>query len=923
MDYRSTLNLPKTDFPMKASLTHLEERMLAFWQDIDIYSLILKNKQSAPKYILHDGPPYANGLIHIGHALNKILKDIVIKYKSLQGFFCPYVPGWDCHGLPIEHQLLKKTGSSLTKNHLLFREKAREFALKYVDMQKQDFKKLGVFGDWENPYLTLAPEYETVVLSALRALFLNGYIVRGFKPVNWCPNCRTALAEAEIEYADKISPSIYIKFKVLDGKGILKEKDTFFLVWTTTPWTLMANTAVALGRRFVYTLAETPEGERLVFLKELLGQIQEKKNAEFDVIKEFSAEELEGIICRHPFLNRQSKVILADFVSKEDGTGCVHIAPGHGEEDFEAGRQYNLEVIMPVDEAGRFFNTEKFSGENIYKANPLIIEEMANKGTLFLSEEITHSYPHCWRCKKPTIFRATKQWFFNVDHRGLRQKLLEAIEKVKWVPAQGKERISAMVSLRPQWCISRQRLWGVPIPAVKCKSCGEEFLNEEVLNNVAGITRKEGSNCWFSKNLEEFLPIRLKCPYCGAEEFEKGKDILDVWFESGASFSAVLKNNPSLKFPADLYLEGSDQHRGWFQLSLILSAALENVPAFKKALTHGFVVDSEGRKMSKSIGNVISPQEIIQKYGAEILRLWAFYSDFNDDIKISPEIIKQLTDSYRKIRNTLRFIMGNLYDFSIDKHGLDYEKILPIDKYILSQTAQMQEQAVKYYEEFKFYKAFQTIYTFCNQTLSSFYLDILKDRLYTYALNSKARRSAQTVLWHIADLLIKITAPFLSFTAEEAYGYFNCPDKKQSVFLEEFPDLNKFRNPDIDAEFGRIFSLRNNVLKVLEEKRGQKVIGSSLEAKIVLSFSDAEKAEFFQSRTDILKEVFIVSQIEIKTGKDEIRAEKADGEKCPRCWIFSTELSSNGRYSGICPKCLDALTQQEGGGNNAGKEKNG
>ncbi|MCX7661275.1 MAG: isoleucine--tRNA ligase, partial [Candidatus Omnitrophica bacterium] len=656
INYKNTLNLPKTDFSMKADLAKREPLFLKKWGEINLYELIRKNSQGRPKYILHDGPPYANGDIHIGHALNKILKDIIVRYKTMQGFDAPFVPGWDCHGLPVEHQLFKEL--KITKydiSQLDFRKKAYEYAKKYVSIQREEFIRLGVLGDWENPYLTLEPQYEAKIIRSFRKLVEKGYIYRGLKPVNWCFNCETALADAEVEYEEHTSPSIYVKLRIEDKDY----QDSYLVIWTTTPWTLLSNTAVAVHPDFIYSYIETLEGKIFV-AKQLLARFSSETDIrEFRVIKELRGKELEGLVYDLGLLSRKGKVILADFVSGEEGTGLVHIAPGHGAEDYSVGLKYKLEIIMPVDEKGRFNKTiEEFSGLNVFQANILVIQRLKDLGQLVHQSQILHSYPHCWRCKNPVIFRATKQWFLSVEHLSLRERLLDAIEKVNWIPSQGKERISSMVKLRPDWCLSRQRYWGVPIPSIICKDCKEEFLNLEVIDKFEELTLKEGSDCWFLYPLEEFLPKGLSCPRCKQKEFLKGQDILDVWFDSGVSHQAVLKENEKLGFPADLYLEGSDQHRGWFQSSLIPAICIDDLAPFRSVLTHGFVVDAKGQKMSKSQGNVISPFEVIDEFGADILRIWVASSDYKDDIRISLDILRNLAESYRKIRNTIRFILS-------------------------------------------------------------------------------------------------------------------------------------------------------------------------------------------------------------------------------------------------------------------------
>lgn len=922
MDYKKTLNLPSTNFSMRANLRVLEPKILNYWQEIDIYKKLREKSKGREKFILHDGPPYANGPIHIGHALNKILKDIIIKFKFMSGYDAPFICGWDCHGLPVEHSLLKEL--NLTKHDvdiIDFRKKAKDFALKFVEKQKEDFIRLGVFGDWQNPYLTLSPEYEYWVLKLLADLVKKGYIYRGLKPVNWCYHCETALAEAEVEYQEKDSHSLYVLFEVKDKDVFSLNETIYFLIWTTTPWTLISNVAVALHPDFEYALAQTDD-KFIILLKELIPSLEQKLSRKINILKTFLGKKVEGIRLKHPFLNRESLLVLADFVSSLEGTGCVHIAPGHGEEDFSLVDKYNLEVIMPVNEKGIFENIdERFNGKNIEEASFLVIEELKKKEKLLHYEKITHLYPHCWRCKNPIIFRATFQWFLNVDHLNLRKEALEEIKKIKWIPPQGEERMEGMLERRPDWCLSRQRLWGVPIPAIKCTSCGEVILDEEVIEKTAEIFRKEGSDSWFKEKMEKFLPTDFKCPSCGGEQFNKENDILDVWFESGASFLAVVKNHKDLNFPSDIYLEGSDQHRGWFQVSLLPSLIKEKQAPFKIVLTHGFVVDEEGKKMSKSLGNVISPQEVISKLGAEILRLWSAYSDYTQDIKLSPKILEQLVDIYRKIRNTIRFLLGNLYDFSPSQDKVNYEELNEIDKYMLTKTTLFWEEILKDYENFSFYKVCQKIFNFCNLDLSSFYLDILKDRLYTYAKNSKERRSAQTVLYYILERIVKLIAPILSFTAEEVHLSFpSWNNKKESIYLYEFESnlYPSYRNEEILKKWERILSLREKVLKEIERKREEKIIGSSLEAEIILFFEN-EDYEFYKNYTEVLREVFIVSKVNIKKGQFLIQVNRAKGEKCLRCWNYKEEVGKNKEFPYLCSRCISVIKEQKGGMNEESK----
>lgn len=915
MNYKKSLNLPRTNFPMKANLAQLEPRILSEWKKTDIYRRLREERKGKTKFILHDGPPYANGFIHLGHALNKILKDIVVKFKLMQGFDTPFICGWDCHGLPVEHQLFKEL--KLTKHDvdiLDFRRKAAKFALKFVKLQKNDFIRLGVFSDWDNPYFSLSPEYEYWVLNLLGELAAKNYIYRGLKPVNWCQVCETALAEAEVEYLDKESHSIHFLFKVNDDKGIFSSfaSEVYFLAWTTTPWTLVSNVAVGVHPGLKYVLAEFKD-KLIILAKDLVPSLAAKLNTELPVLREFEGKNFESIKLGHPFLDRQSLVVLAEFVSKEEGSGCVHIAPGHGEEDFSLVKKYDLPVIMPVDEKGIFTSiAPEFEGKNIEEAGESVIEKLKTNSMLLAHEKITHSYPHCWRCKKPIIFRATFQWFLDINHSGLRENLLKEIEKINWVPASGLERMKAMILNRPDWCLSRQRLWGIPIPAVKCENCQEVILDKNVITKSAGIFKDKGSNSWFSLDIENFIPSGLTCPKCKTANFSKEYDILDVWFESGASFLAVVKARAELSFPADMYLEGSDQHRGWFQASLIPCVAKENHSPFKTVLTHGFVVDGEGKKMSKSLGNVISPQEIVSQHGAEIIRLWAAYSDYTDDIKISPQILAQLVDMYRKIRNTLRFIMGNINDFDPQRDRVPLSDLSAVDEFMLFRIISVREEILNAYKEFSFYRSCQKIFNFCNIDMSSFYLDILKDRLYTYSPNSKERRSAQTVLCYILKVLIKMISPVLSFTAEEAYAMFTAQeDKKASVFFCLFEEdfLPGDKNTVISKDWGKLLDLRENVLKEIEKKREAALIGSSLEAEVCLTFPE-DGYDFYKGYEDTLREIFIVSGVKIKKEDSKvvkIDVKKAEGEKCLRCWNYRDDLDRDKNYPGVCGKCLKAL----------------
>ena len=919
MDYKSTLNLPVTAFAMKANLIQNEPKILEFWKSEDIYGKLRQKYQGKPKYVLHDGPPYANGNIHIGHALNKILKDIIVRFKNMQGFDAAYVPGWDCHGLPVEHQLFKEL--NITKEQISridFRQRAYEYAMRYVHIQKEEFKRLGIFGDWKNPYLTLDKKYEYEIVRALGELVRRGFIYRALMPVNWCVTCETALAEAEVEYEDRSSPSIYVKFKLSDNQKLSTinyqlSTDSYLVIWTTTPWTLFGNVAVAVHPGLEYCFVKTEKGT-LVIAKNLLSSAFKDIGIDEDnaqTLKLVRGKDLEGLTYRHPFLNDtiSRKVVLADYVSQEEGTGLVHTAPGHGQEDYLTGLKYGLAILMPVDKQGRFDATvSEFKGQNVFQANKGIVEKLRFIDCLLFFGQKQHTYPHCWRCKNPVIFRATKQWFLNIEHNELRRKLLNAIKSdIGFIPESGRQRIQAMIELRPDWCLSRQRYWGVPIPAVRCLNCQEEMLTPEVVDNFTRKVLAEGSDVWFKEDVKSFLPKHYTCPHCKNDTFTQGEDILDVWFDSGVSHRAVLMANPSLEYPASLYLEGSDQHRGWFQASLIPSMAIEGKSPFKSALTHGFVVDGEGKKMSKSMGNVIAPQETIKECGADILRLWAASSNYNEDVRISKDILLRLTDAYRKIRNTVRFLLGNLYDFSPDKDRIDYDKMCEIDRYSLSLAYTLLKRITKHYEEFEFYRIYQELYQFCIVQLSNFYLDILKDRLYTFKKDSLQRRSAQTALYEILLGLVRAIAPILPFTAEEIWQHTRGAGRQVSVHLSDWPQLeNEFIDDGLENKWYNLIQFRAKVLKALEEKRASGEIGSSLEAELIIGIT--EEDSFLKGFEKILSEVFIVSGVYLeKAAESYINVLRAQGKKCPRCWGYSRNIGVNDAYPEVCPKCVVAL----------------
>ena len=926
MDYKESLNLPVTDFPMKANLVKREPEVLKRWETEDLYGQIRKEKKSKPKYVFHDGPPYANGHIHMGHALNKILKDFVVKIQSMKGFDAAFVPGWDCHGLPIEHQVgkeLKKKKKDFSKSEI--RKLCREYAAKFVEIQREEFKRLGVFASWDKPYLTMDYSYEATIVREFTKFIEQAMVYKGLKPVHWCTQCRTALAEAEVEYENHKSPSIYVKFPVKSGwneqiKGLDLSK-THFVIWTTTPWTLPANLAICLHPDYEYT-AVSHNGESWIVAKERVPVLLEEwglKDAK--IVGTCSGKDLEGVVCRHPFIDRESPVILGDHVTLEQGTGCVHTAPGHGQEDYMVGQKYGLDTYNPVDDAGIFKPiVEHFAGQFVTKANPNIIKKLEDDGFLVYASEVEHSYPHCWRCHQPIIFRATAQWFIPMDKNGLRANALEEINKTRWVPAWGRERIYSMVENRPDWCVSRQRAWGVPITVLTCKQCEALVTAPEVMSHIVNLVEQHGADFWFEKEAEELLPAGYKCS-CGSKKFIKEMDILDVWFDSGVSHAAVLEGDPNMQWPADLYLEGSDQHRGWFHSSLLESVGTRSAAPYKTVLTHGYVVDGKGKKMSKSAGNVIAPQKIIDQYGAEILRLWVASENYREDIRISNEILRRLTEAYRKIRNTFRFLLGNLGDFDPKSDAVPVEELEEIDHYILYRFRTVSERILKAFDDFEFHVFYHSFYNFCIVDLSAFYLDILKDRLYTYPKNSKGRRSGQTAMYELLKGMAQLMAPVLSFTAEEVWSYMPTKgDEASSVHLSSFPKLSKVSFPDhLVDKWEKISQLKGEVSKALELRRQEKVIGHSLDALARLELPESLKKVLGQEQ-DQLKYIFIVSRVEIVGSlKDEanvytsealaglkIAIHPAPGIKCERCWNYFVEEPTS-EHPSICLRCVKNL----------------
>lgn len=927
MDYGKTLNLPKTDFQMKANLPQKEPKCLEKWNENNIYKKVLKKNKGNKKFILHDGPPYANGDIHLGHTINKVLKDMIIKYKSMNGYYSPYVPGWDTHGLPIELQAIKKLGLKVHEiSPLKFRNICKDYALKQVERQKKEFRRLGVMGDWDNPYLTLKPEFEAKQIRIFGEMADKGYIYKGLKPVYWCPSCETALAEAEIEYSDDKTTSIYVKFKIKDDKGLFTSKgidlsNVYYVIWTTTTWTLPANLAICLNANFDYVLVKFGD-EVYIVAEGLLENVKKVAGLTGGIIlAKFKGRELEGQTCYHPFIDRESVIINGDHVTLETGTGCVHTAPGHGLEDYAVGVKYGLEILNPVDASGRFTEKAgKYKGLTYKEGNKVILEDLKESGALLASEEITHSYPHCWRCKHPVIFRATKQWFASID--GFKKEALDAIKNVKWIPEWGEERISNMVSERTDWCISRQRNWGVPIPIFYCKKCGKELIDKNVINHVADIFNEKGSNAWYELESSELLPEGTKCS-CGCSDFRKETDIMDVWFDSGSSHSGVLETREDMGTPADLYLEGNDQYRGWFQSSLLTSVATKGVAPYRSVITHGMVVDGEGRKMSKSLGNGIDPMDIIKEYGADVLRLWVSSSDYRTDIRISKSILKQLSEVYRKIRNTARYMIGNLYDFDPDKDSVDYNDLTEIDKWALLKLDHLVEDVDKAYNDYEFHILYHDIHNFCVVDMSNFYLDIAKDRLYTQKADSIERRACQTTMYNILKALVKLIAPVLTFTAEEIWEHMphDKGDNGESILLSNWPKSSGVQyDEEFEKKWDKMLDIRVEVKKALELARKDKVIGQSLDAKVTI-YAEGETYEFLNKVQGFLQSVFIVSSVELNKGKNpensgynaetikdmNVVVSHAPGQKCERCWIYSETVGCDNDHPTLCRRCVDVL----------------
>jgi isoleucyl-tRNA synthetase len=932
MDYKKTLSLPKTKFPMKANLAQREPEQLKKWDEMNLHDLVRKSSKGRQLFILHDGPPYANGYIHIGTALNKILKDIIVRSRQMKGFDSVYVPGWDCHGLPIEHNVDKELGEKkkdLTMAQI--RRRCRAYAEKFIDIQREEFKRLGVMGDWEDPYLTMKYAYEATIARECGKFARDGSLFRSKKPIYWCFTCQTALAEAEIEYHDESGHSIYVKFPLKDDLSTsisaLSGKKASVVIWTTTPWTLPANLGIALHPEFEYVAVDVGNQEVLILARELLDDCMQTFNiSDYTVVAEIEAQSLENKRCRHPLYDRDSLIILGDHVTLEAGTGCVHTAPGHGREDYEVGLEYGLEVYSPVDDHGRFMDdVEYFNGQFVFEANNNINKKLNETGVLLSEGIFEHSYPHCWRCKQPVIFRATPQWFISMEKNQLRQKSLEAIDSVEWIPAWGRDRIYGMIENRPDWCVSRQRAWGVPITVFYCEDCGELLLDEDIMENVYALFEAHGADIWFEQELSDFVPKGTVCRQCGGGTFQKENDILDVWFDSGVSHAAVLEQRPELRWPADLYLEGSDQHRGWFHSALLTSVGTRKRAPYDAVLTHGFVVDADGRKQSKSLGNVIAPNEVIKKYGAEILRLWVSATDYREDIRISDNILKQLSDAYRRIRNTSRFMLGNLFDYDPQTDEVAYEAMPEIDRFALHRLQGLVEKTHRAYDAYEYHTIYHGLYNYCTLDLSSFYLDILKDRLYTSPPNSVARKSAQTVMHTVLDAMVKLMAPILPFTAEEIWQYMpQEPQRPQSVHLALLPEANTdYKNPDLAQKWEVLLAVRGEVTKALETARSNKLIGHALDAFVTISAGD-DLYQSMQPYAADLKSILIVSRVELVKAEAledafesqeveglRIRVEAAPGVKCERCWVHDTTVGNHSEHPTICDRCHQALESIE------------
>jgi len=916
MDYSSTVNLPVTDFPMRANLPKKEPEILGVWGKENLYERIQDSRKDAPLYILHDGPPYANGNIHLGHALNKILKDIIVKHKTMKGFRAPYVPGWDCHGLPIELNVTKELGGKLNSmSKADIRKKCRDNAELFVNTQMGEFKRLGVLGDYEHPYLTMSKDYEAGIVEVFGKLFKEGYIYRSKKPIYWCPNCATALAEAEVEYGNHVSHAVYVKFKIDPSSiyidGIDKDR-TFVVIWTTTPWTLPANLGLCFHKDFEYSIFKF-NGEYYLLAKGLLQQMEKAIGSQSSGEWPIDTGSIEAIKAAHPFIERESKIIFGPHVTLEQGTGIVHTAPGHGHEDYITGLRYGLDIFCPVDDNGCF--TDEYSpmkGVNVFDANEKIIEILKEKNVLISNETIEHSYPHCWRCRKPLIFRATEQWFFNIDHNGLREKCLQAVSKTRWVPSWGESRFRGMAESRPDWCLSRQRSWGVPIPSFRCEKCDKNLMSAETIEHFAALALEKNLDIWYTEDIKNLIPNGLKCS-CGGESFIKEYDILDVWFDSGVSHFAVLDKWPGHRWPSDAYLEGSDQHRGWFQSSIWPALALRDAAPFKTVITHGFLLDDSGKAMSKSLGNVIPPEKIISLYGADVLRLWVSSEDYRNDMRIGLEMIKQIADSYRRIRNTFKYLIGNISGFKANDI-LPYGELDSIDKWILHKLYDLSRKIIEHYENFEFHMVYRRLLNFCAVELSSIYFDVSKDILYVEAKNSKKRLANLSVLYEINETLVRLVAPILPFTAEEIWKFLSKPG---SIHTQDYYNLREdYNNPGIEENIEKVVDIKKDALKALEFIRKDGKIKASLEAELSIFIKDEKTREICAGMGDEFKRFLQTAKAVLADERhsgmtdydsSSISAQRTTGAKCVRCWNYHDNLGSDPEHPELCPRCTEVV----------------
>ena len=918
VNYSDTLNLPKTEFPMRGGLPEKEPEILKSLQEKDVYhKMVEKNRAQGKSFIFHDGPPYANNNIHLGHAFNKILKDIIIRYKNMSGFYAPYIPGWDTHGLPIEKRVEQITGKRKDEVGIPeFIKMCEEYALKQVDIQMEQFKRLGVMGDFENRYVTLDKDFETKQINVFYDMYKNGFIYRDLKPVYWCEDCQTALAEAEIEYEDDTASSIFVKFSLNDDKGIFEGFDKskiYFVIWTTTPWTMPGNQAVTVNPDFEYSLVKVNTEnleEYFVLATELVDSVMNSANIEnYETAKKFIGRDFENILLNHPMMSKTSRVILGSdsdlIVTLDAGTGLVHTAPGFGHEDYLVCKRYNVEIVVPVDEKGYMTEEagEALQGLKYTEANKRVIELLNENKHLLALSKITHPYPHCWRCHKPVIYRATTQWFASVDK--FRQQALNALKTVKWLPSWGEDRMFNMIKDRSDWCISRQRVWGVPIPMFYCEDCGKELINDQTIDKVCKLIKEKSSSAWYECTPDEILNgIDFKCE-CGCTKLKKETDIMDVWFDSGSSHFAVLEDEKyGLKWPADLYLEGNDQYRGWFQSSLLTSVALRGIAPYKEVVTHGFLTDGEGRKMSKSLGNGIDPLEVCNEFGADILRLWTVSSDYHTDVRVSKDIIKSVAEVYKKIRNTARFILGNIYDFSLTDSYVDYESRDELDKYIMIKTNTLIKEIREAYDEYDFHTAFSKIHKFCTSDLSAKYLDVVKDRLYTLNSKNVLRKSIQSTMYDILFVLVRLLAPILAFTSEEIYSYMPKKDNKESILLTDMPQTNKkYENIELEEKMDKLYELRENVLISLEKARADKVIGHPLDSEVIV-YAKNEQYKLYKEYEKTLEIICIVSKLTVEEGEEQVKVSKSTGTKCERCWKYTHD---NDETTHICKRCADEL----------------